>query len=189
MQTRDGSKGNVLKVIELGVENKVYEAMKKPGFSVEALTRQLQNEGIDITSQSIRKFINKTKTAQQELIKQDLKASGEIMQLAMDYSKELKSILKEVQEVKDEARINKDFVTYNQLVGKLLQGIELIAKITGDVKPKANINYDIKVIYNEINNDIERQMGVLTDSDKILDVEFEVEKEDKLEREKMEIEK
>lgn len=180
MQNRDGANGNVLKVIQLGVQDKVYEAMKKPGFSVEALTRQLQNEGLDITAQSIRKFISKTKEAQKEIIKQDLKTSNEIMQLAMDYSKELKDILAEVQEVKKEAKDTKDFVTYNQMISRLLQGIELIAKLTGDIKPKANINYDIKVIYNEINNDIEKQMVDLT-SNKTIDVEYEIVEEDKIE--------
>jgi hypothetical protein len=184
MNERDGNKGNVLKIVQLGLQNKVYDAMKSPGFSVEGLTRQFQNEGIDITAQSIRKFIKKTKEAQKELIKQDLKASNEIMQLAMDYSKELKGILTEVQQVKNEAKDNKDFVTYNKLVGKLLQGIELIAKLTGDVKPKANINYDIKVIYNEINNDIEREMSRLT-TDKIIDIEHEIIEDDKKEFERI----
>jgi gas vesicle protein len=184
MESRNGSKGNILKVVELNLQNRVYDAMKKPGFAVEELTRQLGNEGIDITAQSIRKFIRKTKDAQKELIKQDMKVSGEIMKLAMDYSKELKDILKEVQQVKNEAKENKDFVTYNQLVGKLLQGIELIAKLTGDVKPKANINYDIKVIYNEINNDIEKQMSGLT-SDKIIDIDYEIAEDDKKEYERL----
>ena len=184
MQSRNGSAGNVLKVVQLGVENKVYDAMKQPGFSVEALTRQFQNEGIDITAQSIRKFIRKTKEAQKALIKQDLKVSGEIMKLAMDYSKELKDILKEVQEVKDDAKNSKDYVTYNQMIDKLYKGLELIAKLTGDIKPRVDVNYDIKVIYNEINNDIEKQMSVLN-SNKAVDVEYEIVEEDKKEYERI----
>jgi hypothetical protein len=176
-------RGNVLKVVEMGLQNKVYDAMKKPGFSVEGLARQLQNEGVDITPQSIRKFIKKSKDAQKEIIQQDMKMSSELSQLAMDYNKELKDILKEIQVVKNDAKDTKDYVTYNQMISRILQGIELLAKITGDMKPKANINYDIKVIYNEINNDIEKQMSELK-NEKIIDVEYEIKEEDKIETEK-----
>ena len=150
--------GNVLKVIELGVQDRVYDAMKKPRFSVEALAREFNTEGTKITAQSIRKFIRKTKEAQKELIARDLNAAHELKKITMDYGKELKSILTEVQEVKDEARADKDMATYNQLVGRIMQGIELIAKLTGDIKPSGSTNIDLKIIYNEINDDIEQKM-------------------------------
>ena len=149
-------KGNVLKVIQLGLQNRVYEEMKKPRFSVEALTRRLNSEGINITAQSIRKFIRKTKQAQQALIQRDLRTASEIKKLTMDYGNALKAILKEVEEVKNTAKDEKDFATYNQLVGRLMQGIELIAKLTGDMKPKGSV--DINFIYNEITTDMDTQM-------------------------------
>ena len=173
-------KGNVLKVIELGVENRVYDAMKKPRFSVEALTRELNTEGIHITAQSIRKFIKKTKKAQQELISRDINAATEYKKLAMDYSKEIKNILEEVKEVKDEARTNRDMATYNQLVGRLMQGLELIAKLTGDIKPKGSV--DVTLIYNEINEDIEKKMSKMKHAlfrEAAIDVDFEIVNEDK----------
>ncbi len=149
-------KGNVLKVIQLGLQNRIYEEMKKPRFSVEALTRRLNSEGINITAQSIRKFIRKTKQAQQALIQRDLRTASEIKKLTMDYGNALKAILKEVEEVKNTAKDEKDFATYNQLVGRLMQGIELIAKLTGDMKPKGSV--DINFIYNEITTDMDTQM-------------------------------
>ncbi|MDX1279515.1 hypothetical protein [Oceanihabitans sediminis] len=174
------SKGNVLKVIELGLQDRVYQEMKKPKFSVERLTRKLKEEGVNITSQSIRKFIKKTKKAQQELIQRDIRAATEFNKLTMNYSKALKDILAEVDEVKNTAKEEKDMATYNQLVGRLMQGIELIAKLTGDIKPKGSI--DINIVYNEINNDIEKKMKNMKTEifkDTIIDVDAEIIEEDK----------
>jgi len=173
--------GNVLKIVELGLENKVYEEMRKPGFSAEALARQLEADGTKISAHSIRKFIKKTKAAQHELIQKDLKMSTEIMKTAMDYNKALRTILDEVEEVKQEAKDEKDFTTYNQLIGRLLQGIELFAKLTGDMKPKGNI--DINIIYNQINEQIDTDMKDvrknLFDKAEAVDVDFEIVEEDK----------
>lgn len=178
---------NVLKVVQLGLQQKIYEAMKKPDFSVEALAREFNSDGIEISGQSIRKFVKKNRQAQQELIAKDVRASNEIMKTAMDYNKALKDILKEVKEVKNEAKDEKDFTTYNQLIGRLLQGIELFAKLTGDIKPKGNI--DIKIIYNQINEDIEKDMKDVRKDifDKIdtVDVDFEIVEEDKIITEKL----
>jgi len=178
---RKGTAGNVLKVIELGLKDRVYDAMKKPGFSAEALARQFHSENIKITAQSIRKFIKKTNRAQQEIIRKDLRASQELVKLTMDYNKALKDILDEVDEVKNTVKGEKDYHTYNLLIGRLLQGIELFAKLTGDIKPKGTT--DIKIIYNEINMDIEKKMKEISsvfDAEKtIIDVEAEIIEEDK----------
>lgn len=184
MENRDGKQGNVLKVVQLGLQNRVYDAMKQSGFSAEKLAQEFRNEGFDITPQSLRKFIRKTKDAQKEIMRQDSRVHNEITQLAMNYTKEIKEILDEIKEVKQEAKDTKDFITYNQMISRLMQGLELIAKITGDVKPKAAVNYDIKVIYNEINNSIEKEMGNLS-NEKVIDVEYEIAEEDKIETEKM----
>lgn len=183
----DVKKKNILKIVELGLENQVYEAMRKPGFSAEALAREFTVDGHAITAQSIRKFIKKTKKAQQEIIQKDMRVSSELVKTAMDYNKALRSILDEVEEVKNEAKNEKDFTTYNQLVGRLLQGIELFAKLTGDMKPKGNV--DIKIIYNQINDDIETSMqGVRKDLfSKVgaIDIDFEILEEDKIISEKI----
>jgi len=172
---------NVLKVIQLNLQDRVYNSMKKQDFSVEGLCREFNNEGLKITAQSIRKFIKKTKQAQQELIKKDVKLSNEIMKTAMDYNKALREILNEVKDVKNQAKDEKDFTTYNQLIGRLLQGIELFAKLTGDMKPKGNV--DINIIYNEINDNIENKMEKakkdIFDSTNIIDVEYEIINDDK----------
>ena len=112
----DEKRTNELKIVTLGLQNKVYDAMRQPGFSAEALAREFKSDNIEITAQSIRKFIKKTKRAQQELIANDIRASTEIMKTAMDYNKALRTILDEVEEVKNDAKNEKDFTTYNQLV-------------------------------------------------------------------------
>jgi len=174
--------GNILKIVELGLEPQVYEEMRKPGFSAEALARKFEAEGNKISAHSIRKFINKTKAAQQELIQKDMRMSKELMKTAMDYNKALRTILDEVEEVKNDAKNEKDFTTYNQLVGRLLQGIELFAKLTGDMKPKGNI--DINIIYNQINEEIDTTMRdtrkQMFDKVKTINVESEIVEEDKI---------
>jgi len=180
--------GNVLKVVELGIEDQVYAEMKKPKFSVEALARRLNSEGVSITSQSLRKFIKKTKTAQQELISKDLQTAEQVKQLTMDYGKALKDILQEVEEVKNMAKEEKDMTTYNQLVGRIMQGIELVAKLTGDMKASGSV--DINIIYNEITTNIEKKLSYMKNKiykDTTISIEEDIENDDKKEEEKLTI--
>ena len=180
MKTTDNhKKGNILKVVELKLQQRVYDSMKQSRFSVEAMTREFNDEGIQITAQSIRKFIKNTKKAQRELIARDINVATEYKQLAMDYSKSLKDILTEVEEVKNEVRGEKDYASYNQLVGRLMQGIELIAKLTGDIKPKGSV--DITLIYNEISSDIEKKTASMKKDlfKNVIDVDYEILQSDK----------
>ena len=183
-----GTKGNVLKVIELGLQDKIYEALKLPGFSAKNLAEEFTLDGKPITAQSIRKFVKKSRDAQQAIIASDMRVANEVIKLTMDYENALKDILEEVKEVKNMAKDEKDFTTYNQLIGRLLQGIELIAKLTGDIKPKGSV--DVKIIYNEINSNIERDMKEIqktfTTQEHIIDVDDYIKKEDKREAEKLE---
>lgn len=168
-------RGNVLKVTELGLQDRVYSEMKKPKFSVEALTRILNEEGVDITAQSIRKFIKKTKKAQQELIQSDLQTATELTKTIKDYGHYLKKIMTEIEEVAEETKGDKDYATYNQMVGRLMQGVELIAKLTGDIKSKGSV--DINIIYNEINNDMANDMRRMKREifkDTIIDIDADI---------------
>ena len=173
-------RGRVLKVSEMGLDKRVYDEMKKPNFSVEALTRALNSEGVKITAQSIRKFIKKTKKAQSELIAKDLRTAEVYKKLTLDYDSALKEILDEVEEVKKTAKEEKNYTTYNHLVGRLMQGIELIAKLSGDIRPSGSI--DINLIYNEINADTEKKMKDMKSEmfkGKIIDVDAEIVEDDK----------
>ena len=174
------SRTRVLKVEELGLQTRVYEELMKPKPSMDALTRRLNSEGYAITVQSVRKFVNHTKEAQRELVSKDANAASDLKQLTIDYTKTMKDILEEVKEVKDTARNDRDFATYNQLIGRLMQGIELMAKLSGDIRPKGSI--DINIVYNEINADIERSMGKFKNDmikAQVIDVDAKILEEDK----------
>ena len=175
---RTNTKGNIMKVVELGLEQRVFDEMRKPKFSVEAFCRQLADEGIKITPQSVRKFIRKTKNAQQILAQQDLSVAREVKELTMNYTTELKNILTEVQEVKNEAKADKDLAIYDKLVGRIYQGIELLAKLSGEIKPKGSV--DIKIIYNSIQDDVESRMRKIKDEllKTSVDVDSIIEEED-----------
>ena len=170
---------HIMKIVQLGLQDKVYNAMKKEDFSLKKLSEDFKKEGHDITVQSIAKFIKKTKQAQRELISKDLKASHQIQKLTMDYTKELNSILKEVEEVKNNVKKEKDYKAYDRMIGRLMQGIELIAKLTGDIKQKGSI--DINIIYNEINTDVEKKMKSINNDifdGKVIDIDADIIEED-----------
>jgi len=160
--------------------------LKEPGFSPNKLEEIFKTEGIDCSAHSIRKFVKKSKDAQRELIASDLKQANEIVKITMDYGKALKEILKEVEEVKNEAKSEKDYQIYDKLVGRILQGIELIAKLTGDIKPKGST--DIKIIYNEISRDIESEMKDVKKtmfSSEPIDIDYIIIEEDNKEKERL----
>ena len=172
--------GNTMKVIALGLDKRVLQEMMKPGFSAEGMSSQFKEENINISPQSIRKFIKKSKGAQQKFVMQELDMAKQLTKTYMDYGKVLKNILDEVKEVKDIAKDEKDMATYNQMVDKLYKGVELIAKLTGDIKPKGSV--DINIIYNEITADVEKMMKPLKQElfkEKIIDVDYEIEENDR----------
>ena len=180
--TYELTKGPPMKVVQLGLESRVYAAMKTPRFSIKGLVRELASEGIKITAPAIGRFIKKTHKAQRELISSDLRAAEEYRQLTMNYDKALRDILNEVEEVKKTAKNERNFAIYNQLVGRLMQGIELVAKLSGDLRPDGST--DIKLIYQEINLDTERKMkDIKRDLFKCtpIDVDAEIKKNDSIE--------
>jgi galactitol-specific phosphotransferase system IIB component len=155
-EKRNIKKHNTSKIETLGLKNRLFDEMKKPDFNVLKFTKQLQEEGYDISNSSVNRYIYSSKEIQKDIIATDLRAAEEFKKITIDYTRALKSILDEVEEVKNDAKTERDFTTYNQLVGRLMQGIELIAKLSGDLNPKEKI--DINIIYQQINNDIETKM-------------------------------
>lgn len=172
--------GNALKVVKMGLENRILESMKSPKFSVRIIAEELRKEGFDISENNIRSFVSKSRNAQRELIGKDLAALEQFKKITIDYTKAIQDILKEVQMVKDEVKETKDFQSYNQLVGRLMQGIELMAKLSGDLTPKVQ-NIDMKIIYNEINSSVDREFNYVKKKifgDAVIDVDAEIIKED-----------
>ena len=146
---------NVQKVVRLGLQDRVFQALKDK-MSIEHLTKEFTEEGINITAQSIRKFIKSSQTAQKEMIKKDLSEAADYKRMIMDYNSELKDMLQEVKSIKTEVKTEKDWVTYNQMFGRLLQTIELFSKLSGDLQQSGTTKVDIKVMYNQINTEAEK---------------------------------
>ena len=72
--------------------------------------------------------------------------------------------------------------TYTKLIGKLYQGIELLAKLRGDLQQKNNKGVDINIIINEINKEAFDHNKTLRDNlhnIKTIDIEAEIVEEDK----------
>lgn len=166
-----GITGPEMKVTQLGLEKEVIKLLSKK-TPVDKMERIFKERGIKITSQSIRKFIKWSKQKQTNLIKQDVGEMTEYKKMYMDYNKALHTILAEVEEVKNEVKEAKDYKTYNALVGRLLQGIELFSKIAGDLKVSGT--GDINIIFNEISKDVEKNKRKTIDDifkDDIIDVD------------------
>jgi len=166
-----GKSGPEMKVTQLGLEKEVIKLLSKK-TPVNKMERIFKERGIKITSQSIRKFIKWSKQKQTQLIKQDVGEMTEYKKMYMNYGKALNDILAEVEEVKNEARDEKDYKTYSALVGRLLQGIELFSKIAGDLKVGGT--GDINIIFNEISKDVEKKQRKTIDDifkDDIIDID------------------
>jgi hypothetical protein len=143
------------KVIELGLQDRVFEEMKKPDFTVTNLAKQLQDEGYDISEISLRRFINKSKDLQKQYIKNDIREASKFKDIAIDYKTTIKEIIDEIKDVRKNCLTEKEYQAYSNLVGRLFQGLELLAKITGELNKTSNV--DVKIIYQEINNRINEE--------------------------------
>ena len=176
------SKGShTMKVVQLGLEKRIIKDSLKKGFSAEALAIKLAEEGTPIGAHSIRKFIKKSSKARQELISKDINAAEKYLEYALEYDKEIKSILYELKEMVQQVKEDGDITGYNQLIGRIFQAIELVAKFAGDLKPSGSV--DINIVYNVIKEDIEKKNQLLRKElfgdSKIIDVDFEVQNEDR----------
>jgi len=172
-----GEAGPRMKVIELGIQNDVFKYLRDK-LSPEEMEKKFKKRDIKITSQSIRKFITKSQEEQQNMIKRDLGAVTEYKKMWMDYNKAIKDILTEVEEVKNNAKNDRDYSAYTALVGRLLQGIDLFAKIAGDLKIGGS--GDINIIFNEISRDVERDKSKTINEifkDDIIDVDAIIERQ------------
>jgi len=176
--------GQLFAVDKFGVSEDVLE-MHKDGVPATKISDALKIKGINIAPVGINRWIKKQKINLKENMTIQSREKFELM--VVDYKNEITSILEEVKEFKKIARDEKDLDGYVKLVGKLYQGLELLAKLMGDIKPSGAV--DIKVIINEITksafdenkdsrNSIFRQVPVV-------DAEFEILENDAKEKEKI----
>ena len=79
-------------------------------------------------------------------------------ELALDYQNEITSILNEVKQVKKKTFDSGDYSTFDKMIGRLFQGLDLINRIVDGGGAK-NQNYDIKVVYQNIFNETDEKYG------------------------------
>lgn len=166
-----GKFGPEQKVIKLGIEKDVIK-MLGDKVPVTVMSEKFKEIGVQISAQAISKYIKDSKEKQANLMKNNIGEMTEYRKMYLDYNKALHSILAEVEEVKNEVRDKKDYRTYNTMIGRLLQGIELFSKIAGDMKVGGT--GDINIIFNEISKDVEKTKKKTIDDifkDDIIDVD------------------
>ncbi len=178
---------NIPAVEAHGVQELVLD-MYRDGKSVNSIRQALLDSGVKISGPSITKWIKKQAELFKESKNTDLKTLEKFELMTMDYENEIKTILNEVKEMKAIAIQEGKLDTYAKLVDRIYRGLELLAKLMGDIKPNGSI--DINLIINEINkatfvDNKEIRKSLFRNDDNVLDVEAEILEEDKKAEEKI----
>ena len=169
-----------------GVEDKVLKWFEQ-GINYTDMSKMLKQEGIDISNYAIGRWFKKRKQKTAKAFEMETAKKFEVM--ILDYRKEITTILDEVKEMKNIAKDAKNLDMYSKLVGRLYQGLELLAKLMGDIKPTNHI--DINILINEINKkmvDTKKENKVnLFSVPEIIDIEAEIIEDDSKEAEKIKV--
>jgi hypothetical protein len=166
---------SVFAVDKFGVQDEVLRLYKE-GVSSNKISKILSEKGIHIAHNGINRWLAEQRTkANTEIQTQN---AEKFAVMVVDYQDEVKGILDEVKEMKALAKSDSDLKAYDRMVGRLFQGIELLAKLKGDIKHQSTL--DINVLINDISKrtfDKNREKrGELYSN--VIDVEAEIIKED-----------
>jgi len=151
-----GTKSNIGKgktqkfaVEKYGVEDEVLELYKK-NMPATKISKYLEANGVKIAPTGINRWL----AMQRKVDMRDLRIENvkKFETMVVNYKNEITNILDEVKVMKDLAKEEQKLDSYVKLVGKLFQGLELLAKLMGDMKPTDKV--DVKVMINAINKDI-----------------------------------
>jgi len=124
----------------------------KDGVPIKTMPSIIEAENnIKISSASVGKWIRRQKNVGKQNTITAIANKQKFEVMVMDYQSEITAILDEVKEMKDIAKNEKKLDTYAKLVDRLYKGIELIAKLMGDIKTGNSV--DINFIINEINKE------------------------------------
>ena len=168
------------KVEKEGVEDFVLKHYKDkiPATIISDTLKKEKN--VNISPLAINRWLKAQRTGDKKETTIQSKEKFEVM--VMDYTEEIRTILDEVKEIKAIAIAENKIDSYTKLVGKLYQGIELLAKLRGDLQPKGSKNVDINIIINEINKEAFDKNKTLRNSlhnATVIDVEAEIIENDK----------
>ena len=157
------------------VEDFVLE-LYKDNVPATAISKRLEVEkNVKISPLGVNRWLKGQREKDSDMRELQSKEKFDVM--TIDYKNEITSILEEVKGVRSTALAEGKLDTYVKLVGKLYQGIELLAKLMGDVKSQGGI--DINIIINEINErsfDKNKKMrsAMHTFDDEIIDIEADI---------------
>lgn len=177
-------KGQLFAVDKLGVADFVLEkyVANIPATKISAIL--LVEKGVKIAPVGINRWLTKNKQNSMNDIEVSNKGKFDLM--VINYKSEITDILDEVKEMKTRAKEKGDLKIADKMIGRLFQGLELLAKLMGDIKPSGSV--DINIIIKEINQNIfkdnKQNRYKLFNMDSI-DAEFEIIKEDKKEEKKI----
>jgi len=177
--------GQELGVDKYGVADDVL-SMMKDGIAISRMSKILEAKGVKLSIKSITKWISNQKNFKRNKNVKDIKIHKKFETITLDYQEEITNILDEVKEIKDIAKEQGKLDTYAKLVDRLYKGLELLAKLMGDIKPNGSV--DINVIINEINkNSFDDNKGVRNNlyDKEVFDIEAEITESDKVEEEKL----
>jgi len=172
-------------VDKLGVADEVL-SMYKDGISIARMSNILTGKGTKLSAKSIQKWLKSQKNLARNKDARDMKLYKKFEVITLDYQKEITNVLDEVKEMKALAKEQGKLDTYAKLVDRLYKGLELLAKLMGDIKPKGSV--DINIIINEINkNTFDTNKGIRNNlyEKEVFDVEAEIIESDKEEEDKL----
>jgi hypothetical protein len=165
-------------VDKLGVADQVLE-MYKADIPVKKIHEALAIKGIDISAKGITRWLNNLRDPTNTTVAPESKAKYEVM--VIDYKKEICGILDEVKEVRLDAKAEKDYKIYDKMIGRLYQGIELLAKISGAMNKHDTVDVNIVIdkITDRVFDENKDVRNSLHSSGIVIDAEAEIIKDDK----------
>ncbi|KKK72740.1 hypothetical protein LCGC14_2900850 [marine sediment metagenome] len=141
------------------------------------ISQILAERGIKIAPLGINRWLKNQKVRARS--RMDIQAVERFENMVVNYKTEIIDILDEVKELKTYAKEdakNGKWHGYDKLVGRLYQGIELLAKLMGDIKPAGNV--DINIIINDLNKkafDKNKKMRDNLYGKTVIDIDAEIE--------------
>jgi len=181
-------KSQLFAVDKFGVSDFVLEQFKEGIPATKISAKLLGEKNIKIAPVGINRWLNKYKT--ESINNTDIVNKEKFDLMVINYKNEITDILDEVKVMKALAKDEGQLDTYVKLVGKLFQGLELLAKLMGDIRPSGSV--DINVIIKEINKNVfeENKSGrhdLFNIETETVDAEFEIIKDDNKEKEKLNV--
>jgi hypothetical protein len=165
-------------VEEMEVVDEVLE-LHYAGVPATKISKILKGKGKDISPSAIIRWL---KAKQEEVTaRKQIESRQKYEVMVNNYEEEVEQILDEVKEIKNRVVEENDIKMYDKMVGRLYQGIELLAKLRGDVKTGNQVN--IQMIFNEISEkSFDKYKGTrdtIHGYAETIDIEATVKKEDK----------